>query len=432
MLAGLAVQQHLAQSAAILDALGGGLGLDGADHRTGTLVVGEEALHRAGEGLGHLVEAEVLVTIADAAARHVDGLGGGAHLAGIEAQGEGQVAGNGLDVTHAVDDHAVDAGLLGEHLGLAGVVFQPVAEGAGTGEIHQLDPRVQGQALAHRRFRGVHHQADQRRVEAQFSQHLLGHLDAHGHRQDGAGVRLDQHRVAGRQAGEQAGIGVPGGEGRTGDHQRQAARNDVPALVQHQRVLLALGLDPARRFRHLGHGAPGVGQHFQATVLRMGAAGLEGHHVGLAAGVHHGMGQCRAEGIQALEDFQAGPHPRLRSGIPPGRQRRLLARKQRVGVVLVVAHIQVETVGRTLGAGTADRFRPDQREVLAEQRLEGSLGTFDGVLRVLLEAFREGRPVAALADGLDGALEGAAMVLEQFEGGGAGGGRHGRTPQQGR
>ncbi|MNF77460.1 hypothetical protein D3C84_596070 [compost metagenome] len=245
-------------------------------------------------------------------------------------------------------------------------------------------------------------------------------------------MRLDQHRVAGGQAGEQARVSVPGGEGGAGDHQRQAARNDVPALVQHQRVLLALGFAPARRLRHLGHGAPGIGQHFQATVLGVGAAGLEGHHVGLAAGVHHRMGQGRAEGVEALEDFQAGAQPRLGTGITPGRQCRLHARQQLVRVVLVVAQIQVEAVGRTLGAGAAHRLRAGQGEVLAEQRLEGGLGALHRFFRILLEAFREGRPVAALADRLDGALEGAAVMLEQLEGCGAGGDRHGETPQQDR
>ncbi|MCY1526957.1 hypothetical protein D9M68_620040 [compost metagenome] len=163
----------------------------------------------------------------------------------------------------------------------------------------------------------------------------------------------------------------------------------------------------------------------------MGAAGLEGHHPGLAAGVHHRMGQGRAEGVEALEDLQAGAHPRLRAGIAPGRQRGLQARQQCIRLVLVVAHIQVETVGRALGTGAAHRLRAGQGEVLAEQRLEGRLGALHRFFRVLLEAFREGRPVATLADGLDGAFEGTAMVLEQLEGGGAGGGRHGETPQQG-
>ncbi|MCY1418446.1 hypothetical protein D9M71_340070 [compost metagenome] len=109
-------------------------------------------------------------------------------------------------------------------------------------------------------------------------------------------MRLDQHRVAGGQAGEQARIGVPGREGGAADHQRQAARDDMPALVQHQRVGLALRLGPARRFRHLGHGAPGVGQRFQGAVLGVGAAGLERHHVALPAGVHHRVGHGRAQG----------------------------------------------------------------------------------------------------------------------------------------
>ena len=97
----------------------------------------------------------------------------------------------------AVDDQRIDAGLLGEHLGLAGMLLQPFAEGVGTGEVHQPDPRVERQPLRHRRLRGIDHQADQRRVEAQLAQHLLGHLHTHRHRQDRPRMRLDQNRVAG-------------------------------------------------------------------------------------------------------------------------------------------------------------------------------------------------------------------------------------------
>ncbi|MDT4840998.1 hypothetical protein FQZ97_748380 [compost metagenome] len=310
------------------------------------------------------------------------------------------------------------------------MLLQPFAEGVGAGEVDQLDAWIEGQLLGHRRLGGVDHQADQRRVEAQFGEHVLGHLDAHRHRQDRPGVRLDQHRVAGGQAGEQARVGVPGREGRAGDHQRQAARHDMPALVELQRLALALRLDPARRLRHLGHRPPGVGHGFQAAVLGMRAAGLEGHHESLAGGVHHRVGQGRAQRVETLEDFQANADPRLRTGIAPGRQRLLLAGEQLLGVVLVVADPEVEAIGRTLGAGAADRRRAVQLEMPVEQRLERHLRALHRHFRILLELFAVGRPVAALGDGLQRAVERGAVVVEQFQGSASGGGRHDRIPRR--
>ncbi|MNN14205.1 hypothetical protein D3C81_1272620 [compost metagenome] len=175
--AALAVEDDFAQFAAGEDALGRRLGLDGAEHTAGAVVVGEETAHGLGQRIGDLVEADVLLAIADAAARYIDGLGGGAHLPGIQAETERQIARHRLEVAHAVDDHGVDAGLLGEYLGLTGVVFQPVAEGAGTGEVDQFDPRIEGQRLADRSVRGIHDQADQRGVEAQLSKDFLSHTN---------------------------------------------------------------------------------------------------------------------------------------------------------------------------------------------------------------------------------------------------------------
>ncbi|MNH09713.1 hypothetical protein D3C79_691740 [compost metagenome] len=310
------------------------------------------------------------------------------------------------------------------------MTLQPLAEGIGAGEVDQLDPRIERQLLRHRRLRGVDHQADQRRVEAQFGEHLLCHLDAHRHRQVRPRVSLDQHRVAGGQAGEQARIGVPGREGRTGDHQRQAARHDVPALVQVQRIELALRLEPLRRLRHLGHRPPGVGHSFQTTVLGMRAAGLEGHHESLARGVHHRMSQGRAQRVEAFEDFQTGADPRLRAGIAPGRQRLLLTCQQLFRVVLIVADTKIEAVGRTLGTCAPHRSRTLQHERPVEQRLECRLCALYRRLRVLLELLAVGRPVAAFGNGLQRAVERGAVVVEQFLGGTGGSGRHRVDPRK--
>ncbi|MNI95583.1 hypothetical protein D3C73_1538710 [compost metagenome] len=59
-----------------------------------------------------------------------------------------------------------------------------------------------------------------------------------------------------------------------------------------------------------------------------------------------------------------------------------------------------------------------------QQALESGLGALHRFFRVLLEAFPMGRPVVAAGDGLHSAFEGGTVMLEQFEGGGLGGGRH--------
>ena len=73
----------------------------------------------------------------DAVGRQVDVLRGGAHLAGVEREREREVLAHRLEVVGRVDDDGVDAGLLGEHDRLAGVVLQPVAEGVAAGEVDQ-------------------------------------------------------------------------------------------------------------------------------------------------------------------------------------------------------------------------------------------------------------------------------------------------------
>ncbi|MCY1457796.1 hypothetical protein D9M71_751210 [compost metagenome] len=136
------------------------------------------------------------------------------------------------------------------------------------------------------------------------------------------------------------------------------------------------------------------------------------------------MGHARAHGGQALDDFQAGAETRLRPGVTPGRQGQLHAVQQVVGIVLVVGHAEVEAVGRALGARTADGFRSLQLEMAVQQALESGLGALHRLFRILLEAFPMGRPVVAAGDSFHGAFEGGAVMLEQFEGGGLGGGRH--------
>ncbi|MCY1418445.1 hypothetical protein D9M71_340060 [compost metagenome] len=101
------------------------------------------------------------------------------------------------------------------------------------------------------------------------------------------------------------------------------------------------------------------------------------------------------------------------------------AGQQFLAVVLVVGHAEIEAVGGALGANAADGFRSLQLEMTVEQSVERRLGALHRLFRVLLEAFPVGRPVVAADDGFHGALQGGAVMFEQFEGGGLGGGRHG-------
>ena len=66
-------------------------------------------------------------------------------------------------------------------------------------------------------------QRDQVRIEARLGEHLAGDPYGQGQRQHRARMRLDQHRVAGGEGGEEARIAVPRGEGVAADQQGDAA-----------------------------------------------------------------------------------------------------------------------------------------------------------------------------------------------------------------
>ncbi len=93
------------------------------------------------------------------------------------------------------------------------------------------------------------------------------------------GCGSDDHRIAGRQAGEQAGIAVPGRRGRAADAPgRRRADTTVKCFSMRNRVLLALRLFPDHLFRDARHFLPPRRPRLPAAaVLRMRSAGLEGH-----------------------------------------------------------------------------------------------------------------------------------------------------------
>ncbi|MCY1222459.1 hypothetical protein D9M72_345530 [compost metagenome] len=402
-----AVGDDLAQCARRFDALHHPVVLDRAQqlHRLGRIA--GEPDHALPDRRGHLVEAEVPFRRVDAVLRHIDVLRCRAHLARVQRQRERDIAHHALEVAGGVDHDLVDAGLLGIDLGLVRIALQPVAIGAAAGEVDQAHFRAQRQRGRHALGRVVGHQRDQVGVEAGFLQHLARHLDGDRQRQDRARVRLDHHRIAGRQAGEQAGIAVPGREGAAADHQAHAARHHAVALFHAQRFVLALRLFPRGLLRNAAQFVPGIGHGFQAAVLRVRAAGLEGHHEGLAGGVHHRVGNLEAAAVQALQDFQRHADPGFRPGLAPGRHAFGHAGKELVEVGLRIGDAQFRAVGRDFLAGLADGARLRQRERAVQAGLKGGLAIGAGRFAVDPGArhFGERAPVAALGNGLGGLFQ---------------------------
>src|SRR5205814_7912559 len=106
-------------------------------------VVTGEFADRVGDAPGDLAERAVPVGGLDAVPRNQHVLRGGAHLSTVEGQGEGEIAAHAGEVVGRVDDDGVDSGLLGVHVGLSGVAFQPVTELRRAGEVDDAYLRPQ-------------------------------------------------------------------------------------------------------------------------------------------------------------------------------------------------------------------------------------------------------------------------------------------------
>ncbi|CFO06364.1 Uncharacterised protein [Bordetella pertussis] len=227
-------------------------------------------------------------------------------------------------------------------------------------------------------------------------------------------MRLDDDRVAGGQAGEQARIAVPGGEGRAADHQRDAARHHGEALFHLDGVVLALRLFPERHPGDARHFLPGIGHGLDAAVLRMRAAGLEG----LAGGVLHGVGHLEAAAVQALEDLQRHAHPGARPSPAPLLQGLGRCRDQRFGRDLRIGNTQFEAERRDLAPHGARGLRQIQRERLAAQRLERGLAVLGGGFAVIARAGRLGEraPIAALRGGFQRFLQHGLVAFKEILG----------------
>ena len=122
--------------------------------------------------------------------------------------------------------------------------------------------------------------------------------------------------------------------------------------------------------------------------------------------------------LAALIRASASTHsadPRLGPRRAPGSLRLRDRREQRVEVDLGVGDAEVDAVGRALAADGADRSGQLDRERLVQQRVERALAGFRRALAVHLRArgFGIRRPVAALGDGRERAVERRAMLVEQ-------------------
>jgi len=408
-------QDDLAQLArtGFLDALQSIGRLDGAEHGMGDFRLGQEA------GDGHRqVGTDVIVRLVSfvggyAASRDQDGLRGRAHLAGVERQREGQVAEHLLIAVGRVNDDVVYAGQLGIDLGLAAVVDQPLAEDVATGEVDRLDGLVGDQLL--RRFALVGDaQADQVGVNAVLGEHGADGADGDRGRQDGVAVRLGDHRVAGGQGGEQAGIGVPGRESAAADDDADATADDLEVLLHDQRRILALRLFPGRFAGHELLLAVGVGNGFEAAILGVRGAGLEGHHPALAGGHHDRVGEFEALLVQAAQDFQAEAGAAVGAGGLPANHGLFASGDQGLDVADRVLHVEVDTVGRLLAAHPATLAGLVEDELLAKVGFVGFLAIIRRRFAIDLGTrhFIEGRPVAAGMDGVERAVERGAVLLE--------------------
>ncbi len=121
-----------------------------------------------------------------------------------------------------------------------------------------------------------------------------------------------------------------------------------------------------------GHLLVPVGDRLHPAVLRVRAAGLKGHDERLAGGVHDGVGDLEAAGVDPGQDLQADRGPDIGAGIPPRGHRRPHRVQHPVRVDQVgVADAQFQPVGGLLGPHRAGRTRQFERERVAQQRIEG-------------------------------------------------------------
>ena len=253
----------------------------------------------------------------------------------------------------AGDDDGIDARLLGVDLRLAGVLADPGAEGVRAGVVDDLHCWVADEVLGDRRLRHIGREEHDVARQALLGKEVAQHRDGQRQRQGGARVRLHDDGVAGGEAGEEAGIAVPGREGLAADDERDAAGDNAPVLLDDEGRGLALRLLPdgaGGGARHLG---PGGGDGLEPAVLGVRAAGLEGHGEGLAGGVHHRVADLEANGVEPRQGFEEKADAGFGRGGGPLGAGRFGGGDEHVGVRSGIGNPELRPPGRELGPDAA-------------------------------------------------------------------------------
>ncbi|MPM02831.1 hypothetical protein SDC9_49086 [bioreactor metagenome] len=378
--------------------------------------IGKQPVDGLGQPLRHGVEALVALIGLDPAAGHEDRLRRAAHLAGIERQREGEVVAHAGEIGACGDGDGVHPGFLGEEPGLGRRAAKPGPEGRRAGEIDQPHRRIGGQPLRHRRLGRIGGEQHGIGGQARLGKDLAQHPHGQRERQDRRRMRLDDHRITGRQTGEKPRIGVPGREGVAADHQRQPGRHQRPVLLQHQRRGLALRLFPTRRGGKAGHLVPGHRHRLETAILRMRAARLKGHGKGLTGGVHRRRADQEADPVQPLQRLDQRPDPRLGAGRRESRRRDLRRRDQRGGIGGGIGDAERRPEGRDLGPDLRGPGMARQHEELVQKRRKARLAIGARGLAIDLAARRLGerRPEATRLERLHGIVQQGAVARKQI------------------
>ena len=147
----------------------------------------------------------------------------------------------------------------------------------------------------------------------------------------------------------------------------------------------------------------------------MRSAGLERHHERLPGRMHDGVGDLEAGLVDAIEDLHADADPGLRTCLAPGRLGGLDRRHETIDIGLRVGDAEAHAERRALASHLSDRCRLRQREALVRESVERGPAGLGRAVAVGLRTrrFRIRRPVLALRDRLDGAIEHGAMAFEE-------------------
>ena len=303
--------------------------------------------------------------------RDVDVLRAGAHLRTEHAHRRGQAAQRGVQVVGGFQHHGIAAGSLGEGQCRIGIAFDPLAEGDAAGEVDDGGLGMLHQQLADRLFHACRGHRHQVRIEAGRREHLAEHPHRDRHRQDGGRMRLDDHRIAGRQAGHHRRPGVPGRKAGAGEADRDAPRHQPVGLVERDGRCAELAL-PARVRRHGAHRLLRVYQRLDGPVQRVDAGAGIGHVEALSRGVHDGVGQFeQVVGEQPLDHLHQHAQALFDAGAGPRVDGRLCSVEQAVHVGLRIADAQrLLGIGRDFCAQRADAARLVQFKRPAELRAE--------------------------------------------------------------